>query len=195
MVATVIRFVRFLRPMVAALAMTFSGVAHQLDEYLQATLVSIEPDTIRFAINLTPGVEVAEQILTQVDTNHDGALSTNEVEFYGEKLKRELVARVDGRILELKCSTCNSPPAAELRTGLGIIQMEFTARIGPLSPGAHRISFENRHMPAVSAYLFNAAQPKSKSVQINGQKRNRNQCVGEIEFTLGRPESEPRLLE
>ena len=52
--------------------------AHQLDEYLQATLVVIEPDRIRLQINLTPGVAVAEQVLSLIDRDHDRLISTNE---------------------------------------------------------------------------------------------------------------------
>src|SRR5258707_1157601 len=37
--------------------------AHVLDEYLQSTLVAIEPGDIRLKINLTPGVEIADKVL------------------------------------------------------------------------------------------------------------------------------------
>jgi hypothetical protein len=45
-------------------------------------------------------------------------------------------------------------------------------------------SLENRHLPAASAYLFNAAKPASDSIQIGRQVRNDNQSTGEIEFTV-----------
>jgi len=56
-------------------ALPSSALAHQLDEYLQATLVSIEPGEIRLQINLTPGVAVAEQVLALVDRDHGGSPS------------------------------------------------------------------------------------------------------------------------
>src|SRR5215472_14300451 len=40
-----------------------SALAHRLDEYLQATLVTIEHGEVLFQINLTPGVEVADKVL------------------------------------------------------------------------------------------------------------------------------------
>jgi hypothetical protein len=186
----VIKSLRILPLLAGVLALISRGFAHQLDEYLQATLVTIEPDTVRFQINLTPGVAVAEQVLAMIGGAGDGVLATNEVEAYGERLKRDLIARLDDRRLELKRLAFDCPPAAELRTGWGIIQMEFSASIYPLSSGSHRLRFENRHMPAVSIYIFNVAPPKSSLVQISRQKRNHNQSLGEIEFTFdpsGRP--------
>ena len=47
-------------PLLLALLAFPSGVfAHRDDQYLQATLVAIEPDGVRLRINLTPGVAVA----------------------------------------------------------------------------------------------------------------------------------------
>jgi hypothetical protein len=162
-----------------------TALAHRLDEYLQATLVTIDPGEIRFQINLTPGVEVADEVLQQMDRDHDGVISTNEASAYCEVLKRDLSVQLDGHKIDFKLTASNFPALAELRTGWGIMQMEFSAPIGPLAPGAHKLSFENRHLPRLSVYLFNAAQPKSASVRIVTQKRNQNQSTGEIEFAVG----------
>jgi hypothetical protein len=168
------------------LALPSTIFAHRLDEYLQATLVTIEPGEIRLQINLTPGVAVAGQVLTQVDRDRDGLISTNEAQAYSELLKRDLTVRLDRRKVALKLTASNFPAPAELRTGWGIIQLEFSATIGPLAAGAHRLTVRNRHLPALSVYLFNAAQPKSGSVRVTDQKRNESQSTGEIEFTIDR---------
>jgi hypothetical protein len=173
--------------LLALLASPSAIFAHQLDEYLQATLVSIEHDDIRLQINLTPGVAVAEQVLALIDHDHDGVISTNEAAAYSERLKRDLVVRLDRRKLDLKLMASSFPALAELRTGWGIIQLEFSATPGPLAPGSHKIIFNNRHLPKVSAYLCNAAQPRSRSVRITRQKRNKNQSDAEIDFTVEPP--------
>ena len=157
--------------------------AHRLDEYLQATLVTIEPEALRLQINLTPGVAVAEQVLALIDADRDGVVSTNEAVAYGDKLKRQLIVKLDDRDVELKLAGSNFPPVTELRAGSGIIQVEFVVKVSALSAGPHRMRFENRHMPMIGVYLFNAAQSRLKSVEIQGQKRNKTQSVGEIEFT------------
>ena len=162
-----------------------SGVfAHRDDQYLQATLVAIEPSGVRLQINLTPGVAVAEQVLAEIDRDRDGAISKNEAAAYAELLERDLTLRMDGRKLELKLTASEFVAPAELRTGSGIIQMEFAAIFGPLATGPHRLTFENRHLTKMSVYLINAAKPKFAAVRITSQKRNHNQSAGEIEFTL-----------
>lgn len=162
----------------------FFARAHRLDEYLQATLVSIEPGEVRLQINLTPGVEVADKVLAGIDRDHDGVLSTNEAAAYCELLKRELSVYLDGREMTLKLTGSTFPGLPELRTGWGFMQVEFSAPVGLLAAGPHKLEFKNRHLPRLSVYLFNAAQPKSGLVEITRQKRNKTQSKGEIEFSI-----------
>ncbi|HTL17512.1 MAG TPA: hypothetical protein VL793_09755 [Patescibacteria group bacterium] len=170
--------------LLALLALPSPGLAHRLDEYLQATLVSIKPGEVRLRLNLTPGVEVAEQVISRIDRNKDGVISSNEAAIYSRLLKRDLTLRVDHRKVELRITGLNLPEPTELRTGLGIIQIEFSATVHPLAPGAHSLTLKNRHLSGISVYLFNAAQPPPGSVHIISQKRNDNQSTGEIEFRI-----------
>jgi len=172
---------------IALAAFPPAAVGHVLDEYLQATLVSIEPDDVRLKINLTPGIEIAEKVLSQIDHNGDGAISSDESAAYAETLRRDLTVRLDGRDAQLKLTASNIPELAELRTGHGIIQMEFSVTPCSFSGGNHRLSFENRHFDSVGVYLFNAACPQSGSIRIARQNRNANQSNGEIEFAYTVP--------
>ena len=63
MVEAVTRTLCRLALLLALLAFPSAVFAHRLDEYLQATLVAIEPSDVRLQINLTPGVAVAEKVL------------------------------------------------------------------------------------------------------------------------------------
>jgi len=168
----------------ALLAFPSAVFAHRDDQYLQATLVAVEPSAVRLQINLIPGIAVAEQVLAVIDRDGDGLISTSEAAAYAESLKRDLTVRLDRRNLELKLTASEFVEPGELRTGSGIIQMEFSAILGPLAAGAHRLTLENRHLSTISVYLINAARPTSGAVQITKQKRNDNQSAGEIEFTL-----------
>jgi hypothetical protein len=168
--------------------------AHRLDEYLQATLVVIDPDRIRLQINLTPGVAIAEQVLALIDRDRDGVISTNEIAAYSDLFKRDLIVRLDQRNLELKLTASYFAGPAELRTGWGFIQIEFSAAPGSLTAGAHKLTIENRHLPGASVYLVNAAQPASASVQITKQIRNQNQSTGEIQFTFQPPPNSSRAF-
>jgi hypothetical protein len=166
----------------ALLAFPSAVLAHRDDQYLQATLVAIEPGSVRLQINLTPGVAVAEQVLAEIDRDRDGAISPNEAAAYANLLKRDLTLRIDGRDLELKLTACEFVELAELRSGSGTIQMEFSAILGPLAEGAHSLTVENRHFTKISVYLINASPPRLATVQITRQKRNKNQSTGEMEF-------------
>jgi hypothetical protein len=184
MAKTVITFLRCPGLLLGLLALPCTSLAHRLDEYLQATLVTIEPGEVRLRINLTPGVAVAEPVLSLIDRDRDGVISTNEAAAYSKLLKGDLVLRLDQRKVELKLASSSFPALDELRTGWGFIQMEFSATIGPLAAGAHSLTLKNRHLHTLSVYLFNAAQPRSGSVHITAQKRNDSQSAGEIQFTV-----------
>ena len=170
--------------LLALLSLPTDAFAHRDDEYLQATAVVIEPGEVRLQINLTPGIAVAEQVIALLDRNRDGAISTKEAAAYTELLKRDLTVRLDGRNSELKLTAAEFVPAAELRTGSGIIQIEFSASFGPLAAGSHSLTLENRHLTRISVYLINASQPRFATVQITRQKRNDTQSAGEIGFTF-----------
>ena len=180
----VIRTLCHLPLLFALIAFPPAVLAHRDDQYLQATLVAIEPSAVRLQINLTPGIAVVERVIVEIDRDRDGAISKNEAAAYAELLKRDLTLRIDGQDLELELTASEFVPSEELRTGSGTIQMEFSAIFGPLAAGPHMLTLENRHSTAMSVYLINAARPRFAMVQITRQKRNRNQSAGEIEFTL-----------
>ena len=69
----VIRTLRRLPLLFALIAFPPAVFAHRDDQYLQATLVAIEPSVVRLQINLTPGVAVAERVIAEIDRDHDGA--------------------------------------------------------------------------------------------------------------------------
>lgn len=194
MVEPVSRSRRKIQVLLAMLALPTGLLAHQLDEYAQSTLVAVESGRIWVELNLTPGVAVADQLLGQIDANRDDVVSTNAAATYAQRVKHDLGLRLDGRSRELSLVALNFPTPAELRTGWGIIQMEFSATPGEFSAGTHRLAFENRHRPVASVYLFNAAHPSSDAIRITGQKRNDTQSAGEIAFEVHPPQSAPNRV-
>jgi hypothetical protein len=184
MVEAVTRALCCVQLLLALLALPSAGFAHRDDQYLQATLVAIEPSGVRLQINLTPGVAVAEQVIAEIDRDRNGAISEKEAAAYAASLERDLTLRLDRRNLALKLTASEFVLPEELRTGSGTIQMQFSAIIGPIAAGLHSLTLENRHLTKMSVYLINAAQPKIATIQITAQKRNQNQSTGEIEFTF-----------
>ncbi len=124
--------------LLALAAWPTTAQGHQLDEYLQATLVAIEPGDIRLLINLTPGTEVAAQVLAQIDRDGDGVISSAEAAAYADALNQDLVVRLDDRPCELTLGDSNFPPPEDLRTGWGIIQMEYRVACGPMLISSRR---------------------------------------------------------
>jgi hypothetical protein len=169
-----------------------AAAAHRIDEYLQATLVIIEPGSIRLEINLTPGVDVAGKVVARIDRNGDGVISSEEATAYGAALKGDLSVSLDGHPVDLKLASTGCPTAEDLRSGSGIIQIVFTAQPVALSAQPHRLEIRNRHLPEMSVYLLNAGQPQffntappeAGTIEITAQKRSVNQESGTIEFVF-----------
>ena len=96
MVEAVTRTLCRLPLLLALLALPSNVFAHRDDQYLQATIVAIEPDGVRLQINLTPGVAVAEQVLAEIDRDRDEAISKNEAAAYAKVVEARSLAP-DGR--------------------------------------------------------------------------------------------------
>ena len=79
-----------------ACALASTGTAHRLDEYLQATTISVERDRVQAQIRLTPGVAVFPSVLAGIDTNADQVVSESEQRAYAEAVLRDLSFTVDG---------------------------------------------------------------------------------------------------
>lgn len=172
---------------IASVVSQTTARAHVLDEYVQSTLVDIDADSITLRINLTPGVEVAEQVIALIDADGDGEIAHAEAEAYALRVKQDLAAKLDGREVELQFRTASVPAASELQSGEGVIQMEFALAGAEFADGAHTVTINNRHLPKMGVYLFNAAAPRSDAIEIVRQTRSKNQSSGEIAFAYHGP--------
>lgn len=168
------------------LALPIAATAHRLDEYLQATLVAIEPGQIQLQLQLTPGVQVADAVLRLLDLNRDGRIDAEEAAAYADLVKSALTLQLDGRTVPLTVQAVDCPETAALRSGVGGIQIELNAASGSLAAGAHQLTFENRHQTNRSVFLVNALVPRSKDIVIGRQERNESQSRATIHFTCAR---------
>ncbi len=170
--------------------------AHRLDEYLQASILSIEKHRIQASMRLIPGVAVSSAVLALIDTDRDGAISQAEQLAYAKRVLHDLSISVDGQVLAPQLISVNVPPLEELKEGLGEIHIEFAA--SPIAGGSHRrLVFENHHQPAISVYLMNCLVPQDARIGIVAQKRNENQSFYELDFvqtTAGTASSSARSV-
>src|ERR1700722_17593642 len=104
-----------------------SASAHRLDEYLQATIISVEKDRVQATMRLVPGVTVSDFVMTTIDSNADGAISQTEQRAYAERVLRDVSLTVDGDILRPRLISVEFPGLEAMKEGLGEIQIEFSA--------------------------------------------------------------------
>src|SRR5689334_22698448 len=99
--------------------------AHRLDEYLQATIISVEKNRIEAQINLVPGVLVFPIVFSQIDTDADGMISAAEESAYVQRVLHDLFLSVDGKRLSLQLMSATFAKKEVLQEGLGEIQIKF----------------------------------------------------------------------
>ena len=157
------------------------ALAHNLDEYLQASLISLEQSDIRIFMRLVPGIAVLPAVLAGIDTNSDGAVSASEQQAYAARVLRDLSVSIDGHRLELRLLRAEFPAIDRMRQGLGEIRIELVAALPPAG-SSRKLVFENHHQRQISAYLVNCLVPQDRSIQILTQSRNETQSFYELEY-------------
>jgi hypothetical protein len=180
---------------VAAILLSFGArtFAHRLDEYLQATLLSVEKDHVRASMRLVPGVAVSSIVFASIDTNGDGVISEAEQRAYAEQVLRDLSFMVDGKRASPTLVAERFPATGEIKEGLGEIQIEFTVDL-VLGGSERRIVLENHHQNGISAYLVNCLVPRDPSIQILAQNRNERQSFYQLVYTEAGSSSDLRSL-
>lgn len=175
------------RTLVAAILLSLGApaFAHRLDEYLQATLISVEKDHVQAFLRLVPGVAVSPVVIWSIDTNGDGVISQTEQQAYAQRVLADLTLSMDAYRLEPRLVSVNFPSIQAMKEGLGEIQIEFTADLR--DGGANRqLILENHHQSRISAYIVNSLVPNDKNIQITAQHRNENQSVYELSYVQAR---------
>ena len=139
--------------------------AHRLDEYLQATLLTVEQDEVRASMRLIPGVSVAPSVIANIDINHDGILSEAEQQGYAQRVLNDLILTCDGQTITPKLISATFPTIDQMREGLGEIHIQFTASLP--RGGLHRsFALKNHHQNLNSVYLVNATVPVDPNIHI-----------------------------
>ncbi|HKW96984.1 MAG TPA: hypothetical protein VJN43_04580 [Bryobacteraceae bacterium] len=165
------------------LAWAPSASAHRLDEYLQATRLSIAMDRVDLEIDLTPGTSIADKVLAWIDTNGDGRISDAEAEAYAEEMLRSVTLKVDGRPASIALVMNSFPEWSDVRLGVGRIRLRAAAKILS-APGQHVISFLNTHRPESSVYLVNALVPDNPRIQLGQPRRDYAQLGMTLEYSV-----------
>jgi hypothetical protein len=168
----------------ALLATTPPASAHRMDEYLQATRLSIDVDRVDLEIDLTPGVAMASEVFGSIDTNRDGEISQSEGDAYARRMLRSVVLSVDGSFSPITLVDARFPPFRDMSLGIGTIRLRATAKVRAAGAGRHRVSFLNKHRPESSVYLVNALVPGNPRVQLGDPQRDIAQHGLTLDYTV-----------
>ena len=158
--------------------------AHRRDEYLQAARVGIDPGRVQIELDLTPGIEVAQGIVADIDRDRNGVVAAGEAQAYAARVLRDVRLDIDDRPLTVELIERRFPPVPSLFRGEGTIQLQLAATLPPLAAGMHRLRYRNLHRPAISVYLANALVPTSERVAIVAQRRDVDQRGLVVEYLL-----------
>lgn len=156
--------------------------AHRLDEYLQATLISVGKDRVRVELRLTPGVAVFPRVLAAIDTNGDGVISDVERRSYVARVLADVTLAIDGVRLPLQVTASTFATIAEMKEGLGDIEIDVDAVV-PRGTADRTLTFDNRHQADISVYLANALVPTDASIRVARQHRSYDQASFQLDYS------------
>jgi hypothetical protein len=167
------------------LSLAAPAFAHRLDEYLQATIISVEKDRVHAFMRLVPGVAVSSIVIPAIDTNRDGIISDSERQSYAQRVLSDLSLSIDGHPLKPRLESVDVTGIGEMKEGLGEVRIEFNADLPGSAGGKRRLILENRHQSRIAAYLVNCLVPRDKAIRIEAQNRNESQSFYELDYALG----------
>ena len=172
----------------ALLLLPATASAHRLDEYLQATTIGLARDHIALHLRLVPGVDVAEGIIRQIDTNHDGTLSHAEQQAYVSRIIKSLSLSLNGKPLSLTLNAVNFPSLTAIRSGTGTLDLRFTTDAA-LQKGPNHLAYSNHGAGPETVWLVNCLLPQDPELHVVNQERSENQSYYQLVFTLASSEN------
>jgi hypothetical protein len=165
------------------LAMQTAAFAHEVDEYLQAALISLERDHLDVQLRLVPGADVFSQVFAAIDTDGNGVVSDAEKQAYAQTVLRDLTFSANGKRVAAEIVAIQFPTVDLMKEGIGEIALGF--RVLVAKPAAHRqFVLENHHQRAISAYLVNCLKPRDPALHIVSQHRSADQARYELDYEV-----------
>ena len=178
----------------AVLVMTVAGEVspeprrrrtHVLDQYVQLSRIDVRRDGLTIDLDLTAGIEIAQPLFFEINTDRDGKISEREARAYASQVMDDLFVTVDDRPIALTLAQCSYPSFEAMRAGTGTIRLRLASAADLDRPGTHQIVYRNRHRLDRGIYAANALVPASPDIQIAGQYRDQLQREIRIEVLVG----------
>jgi len=158
--------------------------AHRRDEYLQAARLAIDPERVQIALDLTPGIAVAEAVLVDIDRDRNRSISAAEARAYADRVLSAIALDVDGRPLDLELVDSEFPAIDAVLNGDGIARIHAVASLPRLAEGLHHLRYRNAYRADIGVYLANALVPESDRVMVAAQRRDIEQRDLTVDYQL-----------
>lgn len=178
-------------PLLALLALLFAvlapaaTLAHPLDEFPQATYLTVAATRIEVELDLTPGVLVALRILPAIDTDGDQVVADAEGRAYVASVLREVALRVDGQPLALVVDRIELPPYLNFQAGYGTIRVFATAEVADGTTGTRRLYYTSNYAPAGAVHQVNAFVAEGAAIALGPQNRDDAQQRLALDYAIG----------
>ncbi|MEJ5118726.1 hypothetical protein WH158_15055 [Gluconobacter cerinus] len=170
----------------ALLLLPITASAHRLDEYLQATTIALSRDHVALHLRLVPGVEVAEGVIRQMDTNRNGILSRTEQQAYVSRVTQSLSLSLNGQPLVLALNSATFSSLTAMHEGTGVVDLQFTSGAS-LQNGSNHLTFHNRGSGPETVWLVNCLVPQDPDLHVLRQTRSRNQSDYQLDIMATPP--------
>jgi hypothetical protein len=173
---------------IAACVLVFgkSAFAHRIDEYLQATILSLEGNRVQASMRLIPGILVSPSVIARIDADGDGIFSESEERAYAQRVLDDLTITIDGKSVPPRLISWSFPQPAQMRDGLGEIHIEYEVDLThgdrPYGGQNRSLIVQNHHLSGTSVYLMNVLVPQDPGIRILAQKRNEQQSLYELDY-------------
>ena len=172
--------------LLAALAPALAS-AHPVDEVVQGAYLTLAKDEVRLELDLTPGTEVVDSVLTSLDANGDKAVSEAEGRAYGERVLKQSSLSVGGKAAGWRLDRVSVPSYQALVEETATIKVYAVAR-RPERTGSQSLSYANSYQPAKSQWIANIfLQPGGAwKYRVTGQKHTDDGRGLTVTYTAGR---------
>ena len=173
--------------LVASILAPAATLAHPLDVYLMGSYVTVTPTQVEVEVDATPGVLLAPDVLTQIDTNGDGTLSDAESRAYVQTIVDALQLSVDGTPLTLSVTKIEMPSSLNIQAGYGLIRIYTSADLPASATAAGAtasLSYVNGYTPTGAMYQVNTFTSGDTPIGLGAQQRSDDQASLDVQFAI-----------
>ena len=173
--------------LVASVLVPAATLAHPLDVYLMGSYVTVTPTQVEVEVDATPGVLLAPDVLTQIDTNGDGTLSDAESRAYLQTIVDALHLSVDGTPLTLSITKIEMPSYLNIQAGYGLIRIYTSADLPASATAAGAtasLSYVNGYTPTGAMYQVNTFTSGDTPIGLGAQQRSDDQASLDVQFAI-----------